>query len=180
MFSVESLLTCKVFVLKYWTQVLLCCVLIVKLPFYSWALQTGWVLSQFRRAGRRLPDLRDPYLCNRLMDFLDSKFCGIAQACSCALSWSFAHLTHMGLPMGQKLVKFGTNRVQTFRNVYLWKWVMDLAHLKFYGIVSTYSCALSYLFAPYGLAHGPKTSGSTWARPCGTHISETVGWIYII
>ena len=31
--SVESLLTCKVFVLKYWTQVLLCCVLPVKTPF---------------------------------------------------------------------------------------------------------------------------------------------------
>ena len=33
LFSVESLLTCKVFVLKYWTQVLLCCVLLVKTPF---------------------------------------------------------------------------------------------------------------------------------------------------
>ena len=33
MFSVESLLTCKVFVLKYWTQVLLCCVLLVKTHF---------------------------------------------------------------------------------------------------------------------------------------------------
>ena len=40
----------------------------------------------------------------------------------------FAHLPHMGLPMGQKLVK----------------------------------------------------SGSTWARLCGTHISETIGWIYTI
>ena len=33
LFSVESPLTCKVFVLKYWTQVLLCCVLPVKIPF---------------------------------------------------------------------------------------------------------------------------------------------------
>ena len=29
------------------------------------------------RAGGRLPDLRNPYLCNRLMDFLRSKFYGI-------------------------------------------------------------------------------------------------------
>ena len=35
LFSVESLLTCKVFVLKFWTQVLLCCVLPVKTPFFT-------------------------------------------------------------------------------------------------------------------------------------------------
>ena len=35
LFSVESLLTCKVFVLKYWTQVLLCCVLPVKTHFFN-------------------------------------------------------------------------------------------------------------------------------------------------
>ena len=29
------------------------------------------------RAGGRLPDLQNPYLCNRLMDFLRSKFYGI-------------------------------------------------------------------------------------------------------
>ena len=29
------------------------------------------------RSGGRLPDLRNPYLCNRLMDFLCSKFYGI-------------------------------------------------------------------------------------------------------
>ena len=27
--------------------------------------------------GGRPPNLRNPYLCNRLMDFLRSKFCGI-------------------------------------------------------------------------------------------------------
>ena len=27
--------------------------------------------------GGRLPNLRNPYLCNRLTDFLHSKFCGI-------------------------------------------------------------------------------------------------------
>ena len=60
------------------------------------------------------------------MDFLCSKFYGIAWACSCALSWSFAHLPHMGLPRVQKLVKFGTNWVQTLRNAYLWNRWMDL------------------------------------------------------
>ena len=29
------------------------------------------------RAGGQLPNLRNPYLCNRLMDFLRSKFYGI-------------------------------------------------------------------------------------------------------
>ena len=29
------------------------------------------------RAGGRLPNLQNPYLCNRLTDFLHSKFCGI-------------------------------------------------------------------------------------------------------
>ena len=29
------------------------------------------------QSGGRLPDLRNPYLCNRLMDFLRSKFYGI-------------------------------------------------------------------------------------------------------
>ena len=52
--------------------------------------------------GRRLPNLRNTYMSNCLTDFLYSKFCGIIYACSCALSWSFAHLPHMGLPMGQK------------------------------------------------------------------------------
>ena len=59
--------------------------------------------------GGRLPDLWNPYLCNRLTDVLFLKFCGIVEACSCALSWSFAHSPHMGLLMGQKLVKFATN-----------------------------------------------------------------------
>ena len=85
--------------------------------------------------GGRLPNLWNPYLCNCLTDFLHSKFCGIVQACRCALSWSYAHLSHMGLPMGQKLVKFATNWVQTLRNAYLWNCWMDLPHFKFYGLV---------------------------------------------
>ena len=74
--------------------------------FYPSALRAGGVLSsRFGRVGEqpggRLPNVRNPYLCNRFTDFLHSKFCGIVQACSCALS--FAHLPQMGLPMGQKL-----------------------------------------------------------------------------
>ena len=100
----------------------------------------GWrgIVVMVRAGGRadgRLPNLRNPYLCNRLTDFLHSKFCGIVWACRCALSWPYAHLPHMGLPMGQKLVKFATNWVQTLRNAYLWNCWMDLPHLKFHGLV---------------------------------------------
>ena len=50
--------------------------------FYPSALRAGGVLlSRSGRAGGLpggpLPDLRNPYLCNRLTDFLHSKFCGI-------------------------------------------------------------------------------------------------------
>ena len=50
--------------------------------FYPSALRAGGVLSSRsgRAAGRpggRLPNLRNPYLCNRLMDFLHSKFYGV-------------------------------------------------------------------------------------------------------
>ena len=60
------------------------------LIFYPSALRAGGVLSSrsgraggradWRSGGRSggpLPDLRNPYLCNRLMDFLRSKFYGI-------------------------------------------------------------------------------------------------------
>ena len=55
------------------------------------------------------------------------------------------YLPHMGLPMGQKLVKFATNWVQTLRIAYLWnRWIiMDVPHLKFHGLVWTCSCELS-------------------------------------
>ena len=91
----------------------------------------------------------------------------------------------MGLPMGQKLVKFATNWVQTLRIAYLWNRWMDVPHLNFHGLVWTCSCALSQLFAhsPHmGLPMGQKLvkSGSTWARLCGTHIFETAGWVYTI
>ena len=78
----------------------------------------------------------------------------------------------MGLPMGQKLVKFATNGVQTLRNAYLWNCWMDLHHLKFHGLLWTCSCATSQLFSllPHmGLPMGQKLvkSGSTKARLCG-------------
>ena len=92
--------------------------------FYPSSLRAGGVLSsRSGRLGGRLPNLRNPYLGNCLTDFLNS------------LSWSFAHLPHMGLPMGQKLVKFGSNWVQTLRNADLWNGWMDLPHLKFHGLV---------------------------------------------
>ena len=50
----------------------------VKIPFYPSALRAGGVLSsRSGQAGGRLLDLRNPYLCNRLTDFLRSKFYGI-------------------------------------------------------------------------------------------------------
>ena len=109
--------------------------------FYPSALWAGGVLSsRSGRAGARLPELVARYLWNRLTDFLRSKFCGIVLPCSCALLWSYAHLPHMGLPIGQKLVKFATNWVQTLWHAYLWNCWMDLAHLKFRGLVDTCSC----------------------------------------
>ena len=77
-------------------------------------------------------------------------------------------------------------------SAYLWNRWMDLPHLKFHGLVWTCSCAMSSLFDldlgfsrsnfDHGLPMGQKLvkSGSTWARHCGTHISETPGWIYTI
>ena len=46
------------------------------LHFYPSALQAGGVLSSW---SGRLLDLRDPYLCNRLMDFLRSKICQLSR-----------------------------------------------------------------------------------------------------
>ena len=47
--------------------------------------------------------LRNAYLWNHWTDFIRSKFYGILYTLSCTTSWSFVHLPHMGLPMGQKL-----------------------------------------------------------------------------
>ena len=75
----------------------------------------GWrgIVVMVRTGGWLAATHVEPiYICNCLTDFLHSKWCGIVWACSicsCALSWSFAHLPHMGLPMCQKLVKLGPN-----------------------------------------------------------------------
>ena len=61
----------------------------------------------------------------RLIDFICSRFCGIICACSCALSWSFAHLPYMGLPMGQKLC--GMHISETARWIYPNQSFMDLS-----------------------------------------------------
>ena len=52
LFSVESLFTCEVFVLKYWTQVLLCCVLPVKTHF--WISSVLSILWYFQAHGKVL------------------------------------------------------------------------------------------------------------------------------
>ena len=44
------------------------------------------------------------------------------------------YLPHMGLPMGQKLVKSGSSWARLCEPVHLWNRWMDLYHLKFYGI----------------------------------------------
>ena len=44
--------------------------------FYPSALRAGGILSSW---SRRLLDLRDPYLCNCLTDFLHSKFCELSR-----------------------------------------------------------------------------------------------------
>ena len=104
----------------------------------------GWrsIVVTVREGGRArgCQNLWHPYLWNRLTDFLRSKFCGIVLPCSCALLWSYAHLPHMVLPIGQKLVKYAANWVQTLWHAYLWNCWMDLAHLKFRGLVDTCSC----------------------------------------
>ena len=81
-----------------------------------------------RAGGRWLPNLWNPYLCNRLTDFLHSKFCGIIEACSCALS---CHLP--------------------ICPIWACPWAKNLSNLP-----------------------------QIWSRLCGTHISETTGWIYLI
>ena len=89
----------------------------------------------------------------------------------------------MGLPMGQKLVKFATDWVQTFAEISetagwmcpIWS-SMDLSR------PVVVHCQLFAHLPHMGLPMGQKLvkSGSTWARLCGTHIFETAGWIYTI
>ena len=138
------------------------------------------------RAGGQ-PDwqtLRNAYLWNCWMDFHCSKLNGIVLTWSCAMSWSFVNLSRMGLPIGLKLVKTGTNGVQTLWNTYLWIWNnwTDLLHSKFYGIVWTCSCATSWSFThlPHMvLPIGQKVvkSGTTGVPTLPNTYLWTAGWI---
>ena len=96
------------------------------------------------------------------------------------------HLPHMGLPMHipkscQIWHKLGPDFVERrfLKPLYgfspfkaLWT-CLDL---------SVCTVIIIKPFAPHGLAHGPKfvKGGSTWTRLCGSHFSETAGWIYTI
>ena len=98
----------------------------------------------------------------------------------CAMLRSFANLPHTSLPMGQKLVKFGS---RLWEISYLWNCWYKSVHSKFYGIVHTRSCATWLAHLPYmGLSMGTKLiiSGTTGIQTSGNHISETAGWIYSI
>ena len=140
----------------------------IESPVYPSALRVDFYCRH--RPGGRLPDLWKPYLCNRLMDFPRSKFCKIVQDCSCALAWPLPICPIWACPCATTFVKFARNWVQTLRNAYLWNCWIGVTPFKI-----PWTC-----LAPYGLAHGPQTSCqiSTWARLCGTHISDTAGWIY--
>ena len=79
----------------------------------------GWrsifVTVRAERAAGLAADLRNPYLCNHLTDLLCWKFCGIVWACSCALSWSFAHFPIWACPWAKNFAKFSTNWVRLCR-----------------------------------------------------------------
>ena len=63
-------------------------------------------LAYFPHMG--LPMDHNRYLWNHLKpDFLRSKLYGSVFTCSCATSWSFAHLIDMGLPMVAHLTPYG-------------------------------------------------------------------------
>ena len=56
-------------------------------------------------------------------------------SCSYATPYSFVHLPHMGLSMGQTFVNSVTSGVQTLHNTYVWNCWTDFLCLKTYGIV---------------------------------------------
>ena len=91
----------------------------------TFLLQNG---ALWRRPGGRLPNLRNPYLCNCLMDFHRSKLCGMSRPV-------VVHC-HGHLPICP---------------IWACPWTKNLSNLAQIG-----------------------------SRLCGTHISETTGWIYPI
>ena len=81
------------------------------------------------------------------------------------MSRSFAHLLHMGLLMGQRLVNFGISGIQIFRNPYLWNhWTYFLCS-KYYGIFENYMYAMSWSFAHLPHMGLPMAIGQ-WPLTC--------------
>ena len=100
-------------------------------------------------SGGWLPDLCNPYLCNRLTDFICSKFCGTFLACSCAL------LAH-----GPKTCQIWHKLSPVFAECRSLKPLDGLTPFKvLWNCLDLLLCTviLNCPFAPYGLAHGPKT-----------------------
>ena len=62
--------------------------------------------------GHLVQTLQNAYLWKRWRDFFCLKYCGIDSTCCCVMSWSFAHIAHMGLPRGPILVKSGISGVR--------------------------------------------------------------------
>ena len=104
---------------------------------------------------------------------------------NCVTSWSYVHLPYMNLPIGQKLVKFGTFCVQILRNEYLWKRWMDLLHAKLYRIarpevVQHHGPLLICPMSTCSWARNLANLAPVGSKLCGTHISETTGSILSI
>ena len=101
--------------------------------FYPSALQAGGVLSsRSSRAGRRAGSCQT---CGTHISVTAWRIFSIQSSVELSrpvvvhCRGHLPHLSHTGLPMGQKLVKFATNWVQTLQNAYLWSRWMDLPHL---------------------------------------------------
>ena len=82
------------------------------------------------RPDGRLPDLRNLYLCNRLMDYLHSKFCGIVWACHCHLPICPLWPCH-GPTICQICHKLGPDIAEHMSL----KPLDGFTHLKFHGLV---------------------------------------------
>ena len=107
-----------------------------------------------------LPMDQNTYLWNCWRDFLWSKFCGIVPICSCATSWSFAHLGNMGLPMDAHLTHIG---LPMGWNAYFLNIRVDFLHLKFCELSRPLiiKCRTWPIYTIYRLAHGPS-NGLIW------------------
>ena len=110
-----------------------------QLPFY---LSAFGLEGSGGRVGWRLPNLRNPYLCNRLTDFLHSKFCEI---------WPIwpktCQICHkLGPDFAECILLLSLKLLDGFTPFKVLLTCLDL-------------CTVIVIcpFAPYGLAHWPKT-----------------------